>query len=108
MDAMTRKRRPRIYDRLCLSRSSSGACRGSNAGDDKQLYALYERFLPLIVFEQQPGVAVRKEIFRLRGLLQSNCVRHPGRGIDTQTADHLQRLLNSLLPNVDLTTPLTF
>ena len=79
-----------------------------NAGDDKRLCALYERFLPLIVFEQQPGVAVRKEIFRLRGLLQSNCVRHPGRGIDTQTADHLQRLLNSLLPNVDLTTPLTF
>ena len=79
-----------------------------NAGDYKQLCALYERFLPLIVFEQQPGVAVRKEIFRLRGLLQSNCVRHPGRGIDPQTADHLQRLLNSLLPNVDLTTPLTF
>lgn len=79
-----------------------------NAGDDKRLGALYERFLPLIVFEQQPGVAVRKEIFRLRGLLQSNCVRHPGRGIDPQTADHLQRLLNSLLPDVDLTTPLTF
>ena len=64
-----------------------------------------ERFLPLIVFEQQLGVAVRKEIFRLRGLLQSNRVRHPGRGIDPQTADHLQRLLNSLLPDVDLTTP---
>ena len=79
-----------------------------NAGDDKRLGAIYERFLPLIVFEQQPGVAVRKEIFRLRGLLQSNCVRHPGRGIDPQTADHLQRLLNSFLPDVDLTTPLTF
>ena len=79
-----------------------------NAGDDKRLGAIYERFLPLIVFEQQPGVAVRKEIFRLRGLLQSNCVRHPGRGIDSQTADHLQHLLNSFLPDVDLTTPLTF
>ncbi len=79
-----------------------------NAGDDKRLGALYKRFLPLIVFEQQPGVAVRKEIFRLRVLLQSNCVRHPGLSIDRQTADHLQRLLNSLLPDVDLTTPLTF
>ena len=78
------------------------------AHDDARLCAIYEQFLPLIVFEQQPGVAVRKEIFRLRGLLQSNCVRHPGRGIDPQTVDHLKTLLNSLLPDVDLTTPLTF
>ena len=28
------------------------------------------RFLPLIVFEQQPGVAVRREMLRLRGLIK--------------------------------------
>ncbi len=38
---------------------------------------IYNRFLPLIVFEQQPGVGVRKEIYKLRGLISSAHVRHP-------------------------------
>ena len=41
------------------------------AGDSSRVQALYTRFLPLIVFEQQPGVAVRKEILRLRGLIRA-------------------------------------
>ena len=49
------------------------------AGDASRVQALYTRFLPLIVFEQQPGVAVRKEILRLRGLIGSSRARHPGR-----------------------------
>jgi 4-hydroxy-tetrahydrodipicolinate synthase len=53
--------------------------RANTAGNEKTLRDLYQRFLPLIVFEQQPGVAVRKEIFRLRGLITSSHVRHPGR-----------------------------
>lgn len=79
-----------------------------NAGDEDRLRNLYTRFLPLIVFEQQPGVAVRKEIFRLRGLLHSNCVRHPGSSIDAGTAAHLTNVLDSLLPDVDMTLPLIF
>ena len=51
------------------------------AGDVKRVQNLYARFLPLVVFEQQPGVAVRKEILRLRGLLDSSRVRHPGASI---------------------------
>lgn len=77
-----------------------------NAGDSMRLRMLYERFLPLIVFEQQPGIAVRKEIFRRRGLLQSACVRHPGRGIDESTAAHLHSVLESTLPGIDLACPL--
>ena len=51
--------------------------RGTNAD------AIYQRFLPLIVFEQQPGVAVRKDLYRLRGLIASGHVRHPGGNIST-------------------------
>ncbi len=78
-----------------------------NAGDEERLRVLYERFLPLIVFEQQPGVAVRKEIFRQRGLLGSASVRHPARSIDEGTAAHLRSVLQSTLPDIDLTAPLT-
>ncbi len=77
-----------------------------NAGDEALLRDLYQRFLPLIVFEQQPGVAVRKEIFRLRGLVDSSHVRHPGRSIDAGTAQHLAQTLESILAGMDIKTPL--
>ncbi|MFT5090515.1 MAG: 4-hydroxy-tetrahydrodipicolinate synthase [Candidatus Latescibacterota bacterium] len=77
-----------------------------NAGDETLLCDLYQRFLPLIVFEQQPGVAVRKEIFRLRGLIESGHVRHPGRSIDAGTAQHLSQTLDSILPGMDIKSPL--
>ena len=69
---------------------------------------LYRRFLPLIVFEQQPGVAVRKEILRRRGLLAHAAVRHPGASIDARTAQQLESLLVRTLPGVDITRPLSF
>jgi len=78
----------------------------SNAGDQTMLCELYQRFLPLIVFEQQPGVAVRKEIFRQRGLIESGHVRHPGRSIDAGTAQHLAQTLGSILPGIDIQKPL--
>ena len=67
---------------------------------------LYRRFLPLIVFEQQPGVAVRKEILRMRGLIANGRVRHPGAGLNPDAASLLRALLDRTLPGVDLTRPL--
>lgn len=67
---------------------------------------LYRRFLPLIVFEQQPGVALRKEILRMRGLIGSGRVRHPGTGLNPAAAEQLSALLDRTLPGVDLTRPL--
>lgn len=63
---------------------------------------IYRRFLPLIVFEQQPGVAIRKEILRLRGAVSGNQVRHPGSRIARETAEQLQRLIDSAFPGQDL------
>lgn len=68
--------------------------------------AIFTRYLPVIVFEQQPGVAIRKELLRLRGLLTSNRVRHPGATIDVATAEQLRRLLDATFPGEDLTRPL--
>ena len=68
---------------------------------------IYTRFLPLIVFEQQPGVAVRKEILRLRGAISSSRVRQPGAQLNPQTATQLAQLMQALLADSDLTDPIS-
>jgi len=75
-------------------------------GDRALARRIYRHFLPLIVFEQQPGVAIRKEILRRRGLLASASVRHPGGTLAPGAAAQLGELLEELMPGVDLTQPL--
>jgi len=67
---------------------------------------LYQRYLPLIVFEQQPGVAVRKEVLRQRKLISHGQVRHPGAGLAPGALRQLEALLDDILPGVDLSQPL--
>ncbi|MGE3856222.1 MAG: dihydrodipicolinate synthase family protein [Dehalococcoidia bacterium] len=80
--------------------------RAAQAGDWTAARELYARFLPLIVFEQQPGVAIRKEILRRRGLIAGAHVRHPGAGLAREIEEQLTRVLDWTLPGVDLTQPL--
>ena len=68
---------------------------------------IFTRYLPLIVFEQQPGVAIRKEILRRRGVLASNRVRLPGVTIDAATNEQLGRLLDATFGGADLTQPVS-
>jgi len=81
--------------------------RAARAQDWAKARALYTRFLPLIVFEQQPGVAVRKEILKRRGLIAGGAVRHPGAGLPAGFGDQLTALMEAVLPGVDVTKPLT-
>ena len=74
--------------------------------DWHRVHALYARFAALIVFEQQPGVAVRKEILRRRGLLTSARARHPGASLSPTAGRQLDRLLAATLPGVDITLPI--
>jgi len=78
----------------------------AQAGDMAGAHALYARYLPLMVFEQQPGVAVRKELYRLRGLLGSGHVRHPGGNLSPALKTALAQQLARSLPGVDVTKPL--
>ena len=77
------------------------------ANDFDQIYALYSRFASLIVFEQQPGLAVRKEVLRLRGLIACNRVRHPGATIAPGVAASLAALIERTLPTADIMKPIT-
>lgn len=60
--------------------------------------AVYRKYLPLIVFEQQPGVAVRKELYRMRGLFDAGTVRHPGGELNIHIRDVLHRLVAEYFP----------
>jgi 4-hydroxy-tetrahydrodipicolinate synthase len=79
------------------------ALRRGNVETARRIFA---RYLPLIVFEQQPGVAIRKELLRLRGLISSSRVRHPGATVDAATSEQLTRLLRATLGDSDISKPL--
>ena len=78
----------------------------AKANDFDRVHALYARFDALIVFEQQPGLAIRKELLRLRGLIAANRVRHPGATIAPAVAEELAALVRHTLPGVDITRPI--
>ena len=78
----------------------------ARANDWQCVHDVYARFAPLIVFEQQPGVAIRKEILRRRGLIASARARHPGATISRPVAQQLDALLARTLPETDITRPI--
>jgi 4-hydroxy-tetrahydrodipicolinate synthase len=65
------------------------------AGDRDTARTVFEAFLPLMVFESQPGagVALRKEILRRRGALAHATVRQPAPTPDAFSLAALDRLL---------------
>ena len=69
-------------------------------------WRVFTRFLPLIVFEQQPGLAIRKEICRMRGWIASPRVRHPGASIDPDTKKQLGTVIRQTVGDADLTRPI--
>ena len=77
--------------------------------DSDTLHALYKHWLPLMVFEQQPGVTVRKEAYRLRGLAEGHGARHPAAaGPGPGQAEALARAVERTVPaaRFDVTQPL--
>ena len=78
----------------------------ARAGDLDRAHALYAAYLPLLVFEQQPGVAVSKELYKLRGLIASGHVRKPGGQIAPAAAKGLADQIARSLPGRDITKPL--
>jgi 4-hydroxy-tetrahydrodipicolinate synthase len=68
------------------------------AGDRDGAEDLYDRYLPLVCYEQQPGygLAVRKEILRRRGAIRSSKVRVPGPSLTSVDAAEIDRLIARL------------
>jgi len=70
------------------------------------LQEIYQRFLPLIVYEQHPGVAIRKELLKMRGAIKSSRVRSPGAQGTETIQKTLRKLIRHAVPNQDLTKPI--
>lgn len=68
------------------------------SGDIDGAEDIYDRYLPLVTYEQQPGfgLAVRKEILRRRGAIRSATTRAPGPRMSATDIAELDRLLRRL------------
>ena len=100
-----------LYFPLELQRGADGAMTGFAypdmlvqvyerfvAGDPDGAENLFDSYLPLVRYEQQPsfGLAIRKEILRRRGAIASAFVRPPGPSVGAQEINELNRLLARL------------
>jgi 4-hydroxy-tetrahydrodipicolinate synthase len=65
------------------------------AGRREKARAIFDRYLPLIRYEAQPGIglALRKEILRRRGAIRTSVVRPPAQPLDTETLAELEAAL---------------
>jgi 4-hydroxy-tetrahydrodipicolinate synthase len=100
-----------LYYPLELARGADGAMSGFAypellvevyerfvAGREEAAFDLYDAYLPLIRYEQQPGIglAIRKEILHRRRVLASPALRPPGAALDALDHAELDRLLERL------------
>ena len=65
------------------------------AGDTAQAQDLFDAYLPLVRYEQQPGfgLAVRKEVLRRRGAIACAATRAPGPRLNAIDKQELDRLI---------------
>jgi 4-hydroxy-tetrahydrodipicolinate synthase len=100
-----------LYYPLELGRGADGAMTGfaypemlvevlrlMTAGDQDAADDLFDAYLPVLRYEQQPGfgLAVRKEILRRRGLIATAHLRRPGAHLSAIDHTELDRLLDRL------------
>jgi 4-hydroxy-tetrahydrodipicolinate synthase len=76
----------------------SGVYRHFRAGDIDAMHALFNRYLPLLSYENQAqwGVAVRKEILRRRGAIRCAAMRAPGPKLTSVDMGEIDLLLANL------------
>lgn len=72
--------------------------RMSRAGEREAAHDLFDAHLPLIRYEQQPGVglAVRKHVLQRRGILAHDAQRSPSRGLTPTSRAEVDHLLERL------------
>jgi len=70
-------------------------CRAHAAGQLRQMRDLFDAYLPLARYEQQPGIglAVRKHILARRGAIASPALRKPGPRLSATDLAEVERLI---------------
>ena len=97
-----------LYLPLELARGADGAMTGFaypellvevylrfREGEVDEAFDLFDAYLPLIRYEQQPGIglAIRKQVLRQRGIITSAALRSPGPKLDRDDLAELSHLL---------------
>ena len=100
-----------LYYPLELGRGADGAMTGFaypemlvqvferfSTGDLEGAEDLFDLYLPLVRYEQQPnvGLAIRKEILHRRGAIASPVLRPPGYALTSADTEELDRLMSRL------------
>jgi 4-hydroxy-tetrahydrodipicolinate synthase len=69
--------------------------RHMRAGEVERAHDLFDAYLPLARYEQQPGqgLAVRKYVLARRGVIAHDALRRPGASLDAATRAEVDRLL---------------
>jgi len=69
--------------------------RHTNAGEAERAQDLFDAYLPLARYEQQPGIglAVRKYTMAKRGIIAHASLRRPGAGLNERTIAEVDRLI---------------
>jgi 4-hydroxy-tetrahydrodipicolinate synthase len=69
-------------------------CNAHAAGDIERAHDIFDAYLPLARYEQQPvaGLAVRKHIMAARGAIASAAVRKPGPKLSAADIADIDRL----------------
>lgn len=67
----------------------------ASAGDMDRAQDLFDAYLPLVRYEQQPGagLAVRKHVLAKRGAIASPALRTPGAPLPAETVAEVERLI---------------
>lgn len=70
-------------------------CQLAGAGNLDRAQDIFDAYLPLARFEQQPGLglAVRKYVLKKRGVISSQAQRRPGAALDAKAVAEVDRLL---------------
>ncbi len=70
-------------------------CRAHGAGRVEAAHDVFDAYLPLARYEQQPGIglAVRKHLLKQRGVIASAAVRKPGPSLSAADVADIERLV---------------
>ena len=72
-------------------------------GDLARAQDVFDAYLPLVRYEQQPGagLAVRKHVLARRGVIATPTIRRPGRGLSAEAREEVDRLVSRQARRLD-------
>ncbi|SLN56556.1 dihydrodipicolinate synthase family protein [Roseisalinus antarcticus] len=80
---------------FCFPEMMTDVVRLMTAGETERAHDVFEAYLPLVRYEQQPGVglAVRKHVFASQGIIADARIRSPGAPLSPQAVAEVETII---------------